>query len=65
MVIFWAEFIHMLDAIRFGRLTPQIIAAVEKLKRRVVYDDGIEPTELYVSIHLYRNTLLSTFTLTS
>lgn len=51
-----AEFIHILDAVRFARLTPEIIATLEGLKRRVVYEDGIEPTELYVFTRLCYNT---------
>ncbi|EIN13411.1 hypothetical protein PUNSTDRAFT_41012 [Punctularia strigosozonata HHB-11173 SS5] len=42
-----ADFVDMLNAMRFGRLEPPTIAAFKKLSRTVKYDDGIEPTELY------------------
>lgn len=40
------EFIDMLNSVRFGRVTPQITADFMKLSRRVIYSDGIEPTDL-------------------
>ena len=40
------EFIDMLNAMRFGKLTPETIQAFARLNRRVKYDDGIEPTDL-------------------
>jgi ATP-dependent DNA helicase PIF1 len=39
----------MLNAMRFGRLDANAIAAFSGLSRVVQFDDGIEPTELYVS----------------
>lgn len=38
----------MLNAIREGRLEPQTISRLRALSRRVVYYDGIEPSDLYV-----------------
>ncbi|EPT04418.1 hypothetical protein FOMPIDRAFT_1157614 [Fomitopsis schrenkii] len=40
------KFIDMLNSVRFGRVTPQITADFMKLSRRVIYSDGIEPTDL-------------------
>ncbi|KAI0651482.1 hypothetical protein C8Q79DRAFT_38298 [Trametes meyenii] len=37
----------MLNAMRFGKLHPEAVAAFRNLSREVHYDDGIEPTELY------------------
>ncbi len=37
----------MLNEMRFGRMTPESIAAFRKLSRPIYYDDGIEPTELF------------------
>jgi ATP-dependent DNA helicase PIF1 len=36
----------MLNAMRYGKLDEHTIAEFRKLSRRVVYNDGIEPTEL-------------------
>lgn len=41
------ELIDLLNSIRFGEVTPNIIKLVQKLEREVYYEDGIEPTELY------------------
>jgi ATP-dependent DNA helicase PIF1 len=39
----------MLNAMRFGRLDANAIAAFSGLSRAVRFDDGIDLTELYVS----------------
>lgn len=36
----------MLNEMRFGRLSEQSIAKFKSLSRPILYDDGIEPTEL-------------------
>lgn len=41
------ELIDMLNAIRYGTMTPDIISKFKLLERERQYDDGIEPTELY------------------
>ncbi|KAF8656392.1 hypothetical protein AX16_002577 [Volvariella volvacea WC 439] len=41
------QFVDMLNSMRFGQLTPAAINAFSKLSRKVQYDDGIEPTELF------------------
>lgn len=46
---FIAEFIDMLNEMRFGTLTPASIAKFKELKRDPCYTDGIDPTELYVA----------------
>jgi ATP-dependent DNA helicase PIF1 len=43
-----AEFIDMLNEMRFGRLSDASIGKFRKLKRQPQYNDGIEPTELCV-----------------
>ncbi|CDK27564.1 unnamed protein product [Kuraishia capsulata CBS 1993] len=43
--------IHMLNAVRVGQLTPEIIQDFKSLCRPVVYEDGIMPTELYPLRH--------------
>ncbi|GJE87828.1 ATP-dependent DNA helicase PIF1 [Phanerochaete sordida] len=40
-------FVDMLNAMRFGQLSPEMIKAFRALSREVTYSDGIEPTELY------------------
>lgn len=40
-------FIDMLNEMRFGKLSPQSIAAFKALSRPIHYDDGIDPTELF------------------
>jgi len=37
----------MLNNLRLGHLDPETIAAFQKLSRPVIYDDNIEPTELF------------------
>lgn len=37
----------MLNAMRYGNLTPETSARFYALSREVTYNDGIEPTELY------------------
>ncbi|KAK8850592.1 hypothetical protein IAR55_004511 [Kwoniella newhampshirensis] len=41
------RFVDMLNEMRFGRLSPQSIAAFKQLARNIEYTDGIEPTELF------------------
>lgn len=41
--------INMLNALRLGKCTPEISRAFDALSREVVYDDGIGPTELYLT----------------
>lgn len=36
----------MLNAMRFGKMDAKAVQAFGALSRPVVYDDGIEPTEL-------------------
>ena len=38
----------MLNEMRFGALSESSIMKFRKLKRQPYYDDGIEPTELYM-----------------
>ncbi|KAF8634433.1 hypothetical protein AX15_000883 [Amanita polypyramis BW_CC] len=40
-------FVDMLNAIRFGRTNTKITRAFKQLSRTVVYEDGIDPTELF------------------
>jgi len=40
-------FVDMLNAIRFGKTSVSTARAFRQLSRRVTYDDGIEPTELF------------------
>ena len=42
----YAEFVDMLNAMRFGKLDAEAIMAFRELSREVHYDDGVEPTEL-------------------
>lgn len=42
-------FVDMLNAMRLGHLSPDAIEKFRKLSRPVIYDDGIEPTDLSVS----------------
>lgn len=44
------EFVDMLNAMRYGNLTPEASARFYALSREVTYDDGIEPTELYAHL---------------
>jgi hypothetical protein len=41
-------FVDMLNAMRFGRLDLKTTEAFKALSRKVIYTDGIEPTELCV-----------------
>lgn len=41
------ELIDMLNALRCGSLSDDMVRKFHLLSRKVVYDDGIEPTELY------------------
>lgn len=41
------ELIDMLNALRYGSMNDDMIAKFYKLSRNVVYDDGLEPTELF------------------
>lgn len=43
------ELITMLNAIRFGAVTPDLVKTVKELGRAVEYTDGIAPTELYAT----------------
>ncbi|TFY70117.1 hypothetical protein EVJ58_g60 [Rhodofomes roseus] len=40
-------FVDMLNSMRFGHLTPETIVEFKKLSRKVTYDDGIDPTDLF------------------
>ncbi|KAI0733984.1 hypothetical protein C8Q72DRAFT_771378, partial [Fomitopsis betulina] len=40
-------FVDMLNSMRFGHLTPETVAAFTQLSRKVTYDDGIDPTDLF------------------
>ncbi|KAG6866015.1 hypothetical protein C0991_009423 [Blastosporella zonata] len=44
-----STFIELLVSMRIGNISRQHIAILRGLSRPVVYDDGIEPSELYVS----------------
>ncbi|GAV56129.1 hypothetical protein ZYGR_0BA00350 [Zygosaccharomyces rouxii] len=41
--------VDILNTIRYGEPTPQLVNNIAKLKREVHYSDGIEPTELYAT----------------
>ncbi|QLL33451.1 hypothetical protein HG536_0E03620 [Torulaspora globosa] len=43
------ELVCMLNAIRFGEVTPQLTQTIRYLSRAVSYPDGIAPTELYAT----------------
>jgi ATP-dependent DNA helicase PIF1 len=45
-VIILTDFVDMLNAMRFGQLNSRTIEEFNKLSRPLVYNDGIEPTEL-------------------
>jgi hypothetical protein len=47
-----AEFVRMLNEMRFGKLTPTSIETFKSLSRPLKFDDGIVPTELYVEISI-------------
>ncbi|KAI0047666.1 hypothetical protein FA95DRAFT_1492243, partial [Auriscalpium vulgare] len=40
-------FVDMLNQIRYGNVTSEIVQRFKQLSRRVHYEDGIGPTELY------------------
>lgn len=40
-------FVDMLNSMRFGHLSPETVQEFRKLSRPVVYNDGIEPTDLF------------------
>ncbi|KAG8903521.1 hypothetical protein FRB99_003177 [Tulasnella sp. 403] len=40
-------FAEMLNLMRVGELTPKMIAQFQRLSRKLVYDDGLEPTQLF------------------
>lgn len=42
----FAEFVNMLNEMRFGRLTPRSISKFKSLSREIEYGDGLGPTEL-------------------
>jgi hypothetical protein len=44
-----AEFVDMLNEMRFGRLTPRSIAKFKSLSREIHYEDGLGTTELYAN----------------
>ncbi|KAI0344111.1 hypothetical protein BDW22DRAFT_1327918, partial [Trametopsis cervina] len=41
------RFVNMLNAMRFGNLSPDIIKSFRELSRPVKYADNLEPSELY------------------
>ena len=41
-----AEFVNMLNEMRFGTLSQRSIAKFRQLSREIVYEDSIGPTEL-------------------
>lgn len=43
-----AEFIDMLNSMRRGIVTSEIAERMSQLSRDITYDDGIEPTDLWV-----------------
>lgn len=43
------DLITMLNAIRFGEVTPELTRTIRQLGRAVSYPDGIAPTELYAT----------------
>ncbi|EPT04425.1 hypothetical protein FOMPIDRAFT_1093749, partial [Fomitopsis schrenkii] len=40
-------FVDMLNSMRFGHLTPETVTTFMQLSRKVTYDDGIDPTDLF------------------
>lgn len=46
LLIISAEFVGMLNEMRFGKLTPVCIEKFKSLSRPLKFDDGIVPTEL-------------------
>ena len=43
------EFVDMLNEMRYGELSDRSIKRFESLSRDILYEDGIQPTELCVS----------------
>ncbi|AQZ15958.1 RRM3 (YHR031C) [Zygosaccharomyces parabailii] len=43
------ELVNMLNCIRYGEPTPNLIKSIKRLERQVYYQDGIDPTELYAT----------------
>ena len=41
-------FVELLNDMRLGNLRHEAKLQIKRLDRRVVYNDGIEPTEMYV-----------------
>jgi len=50
---FATAFVDMLNSMRFGVMEPKTIEAFQNLSRPVVYEDGIEATELYIFLVQY------------
>lgn len=42
----WTDLIEILNAIRVGKVTRDIVNRLELLKRKVIYVDGEEPTDV-------------------
>lgn len=49
ILILTSEFVDMLNEMRFGKLSSESIQTFRGLSRSIDYDDGIGPTELYVT----------------
>ena len=49
-----AEFVDMLNEMRFGRLSEQSIKKFYSLSRPIEYEDGLGPTELYAGPSAYQ-----------
>jgi ATP-dependent DNA helicase PIF1 len=47
-IVMDAEFVDMLNEMRFGRLSDKSIAKFKALSREIVYEDGLSATELFV-----------------
>lgn len=43
----------MLNEMRFGDLKPDTIDRFKRLSRELPFDDGIAPTELYLTVHSF------------
>lgn len=41
------EFVNILNEMRMGRASPEACETLSKLSRKVVYEDGVEPTCLF------------------
>lgn len=55
---FPAEFVNILNKMRFGRVSEDAKITLGRLSRKIEYDEGIKPTELYSFLLLF-NSLLS------